>query len=341
MLNAAVLVRLSELTNRTLLLPLVVFYPTGRCNSRCVSCDWWKADGEGELTLDEIGTWAASLPTLGTRVVLFSGGEPLLRPDVFEAAALFARQGIALHLHTSGVLLDRCAPDVARLFRHVIVSLDSADEAGYRAIRGIAALRIVEQGVARLRGISPDLPVTARATLHRLNFRELPDLIEHAKAMSFDSISFLAADLTSTAFGRREARDHGNLALTPEDIAEFGEVVERTISERADDFASGFVAESPDKLRRLPRYYAAAAGLGAFPPVQCNAPYMSVVIEADGSVRPCFFHEPVGSIRHASLDTIVRRQLPAFRAALSMPDDPVCRRCVCSMRVTRGSAPWH
>jgi MoaA/NifB/PqqE/SkfB family radical SAM enzyme len=340
MLNTAVLVRLGELTNRTLVLPLVVFYPTGRCNSRCVSCDWWKADGDGELTLDEIGRCADSLRQFGTRVVLFSGGEPLLRPEVFDAAALFARHGIVLHLHTSGVLLDRCADSVARLFDQVIVSLDSADESGYRAIRGIQALRVVEQGVARLRRIRPDLPMSARTTLHRMNFRELPQLVEHAKAMSLDSISFLAADVASRAFGRRDAPDPSGLALTPDEIAEFVEVVERTIVERADDFTSGFIAEPPQKLRRLPRYYAAVAGLGPFPPVVCNAPYMSVVIEANGAVRPCFFHEPVGSVRRASLESIVRANLPAFRAALSMADDPVCQRCVCSMRSGWRSMPW-
>ena len=50
---------------------------------------------------------ADALPALGTRLVLFSGGEPLLRPEVFEAAAMFRAHGIALHLLTSGVLLER------------------------------------------------------------------------------------------------------------------------------------------------------------------------------------------------------------------------------------------
>src|SRR5438477_5801585 len=103
----AVLVRFGELTNRTFVLPVVVFFPTSRCNSRCVSCDWWKCSGAGDLTLPEIETIAAALPALGTRMVLFSGGEPLLRPEVFEAAAMFRENDITLHLHTSGVLLER------------------------------------------------------------------------------------------------------------------------------------------------------------------------------------------------------------------------------------------
>ena len=44
-LATATLVRLGEITNRTLVLPLVVYYPTSRCNSRCISCDWWRQTG--------------------------------------------------------------------------------------------------------------------------------------------------------------------------------------------------------------------------------------------------------------------------------------------------------
>ena len=53
-IRANVLVKLGELTGKTHALPLVLFSPTARCNSRCVSCDWWRADGAGDLSLAEI-----------------------------------------------------------------------------------------------------------------------------------------------------------------------------------------------------------------------------------------------------------------------------------------------
>ena len=339
-LRTGMLVQLAEVTNRTFVLPVVIFFPTSRCNSRCVSCDWWKCSGAGDLSLEEIEDVAGTLPSLGTQIVLFSGGEPLLRPEVFEAARLFLSRGMTLHLHTSGVLLERSALDVARHFSRVIVSLDSATEEGYRAVRGVTALTTVEKGVARLRRIAPDVPITARATLHRLNFRELPQLIDHARAMALDGISFLPADVSSEAFGRERPIEQAELALNRTDIALFNEIVEETIVSRPDEFESGFVAESPEKLRRLPRYYAALAGVGEFPPMVCNAPYMSVVVEADGSVRPCFFHKPVGNVRYAPLDTIVARNLPAFRRTLDVASNPVCARCVCSMKTGWRHAPW-
>lgn len=340
MVNTALLVRMSEWTNRTLVLPIAVFFPTSRCNSRCVSCDWWRASGDGDLSVAETDAVAASLARLGTRLVLFSGGEPLLRPEVFEQADAFKRRGATLHLHTSGILLDRLATKVADTFARVIVSLDAADETQYRAIRGVAALRTIEHGVARLRARAPRLPVTARSTVHKLNFRELPRLVRHAKAMSLDAISFLPADTTSSAFGRSGSVSLKDLALNRGEIVEFADLVERVIVEYDADFKTGFIAESPAKLRRLPQYYAALAGFASFPAVQCNAPYVSVVIEADGAVRPCYFHERIGSVRSLPLETIVRRHLPEFRATWSAAADHVCERCVCPLKTGWRSAPW-
>jgi MoaA/NifB/PqqE/SkfB family radical SAM enzyme len=336
----ATLVRLGQATNRTFVLPLLIFYPTGRCNSRCVSCDWWRQSGADDLTLAEIGEMAAGLPALGTRVVAFSGGEPLLRPEVFDAAARFRAHGMTLHLLTSGVLLERFADRVGQHFARVCVSLDATSGALYEQIRGVDALAVVGRGVARLHQLAPRLPLTARATLHRANFRELPRLVDYARRLGLDGISFLPADISSLGFGRSERPDPSPLALSAEEVAEFSETVERTIAVYAADFESGFIAESPDKLRRLPRYYAALDGDGPFPTVSCNAPWVSVVVEANGSVRPCFFHESIGSIRRAPLAAIVAGNLRVFRQSLDVRANPVCARCVCSLNTSWRSAPW-
>ena len=212
-LRTALAIRLSEAVNRTFVLPLVIFYPTSRCNSRCVSCDWWRSSGAGDLTLEEIERFADALPGLGTEWSCSRAANRCCRPEVFEAARLFRQRGITLHLLTSGVLLDRSAEEVARHFAKVVISLDGSTEASYQAVRGVAALTTVERGVARLRRIAPEVPISARATLHRLNFRELPHLIEHARAMALDGISFLAADVSSRAFGRMRTVAADGLAL--------------------------------------------------------------------------------------------------------------------------------
>lgn len=339
-LATATLVRLGQATNRTFVLPLLIFYPTGRCNSRCVSCDWWKQNGADDLSLDEIDRVARALPALGTRVVVFSGGEPLLRPEVFDAARAFRDQGMTLHLLTSGVLLERFADRVAELFSRVIVSLDATNPVLYEQIRGVDALETVGRGIARLRRAWPPVPVSGRATLHRLNFRELPRLIDYAKSLGLSRISFLPADTSSLGFGRTVAPGGDALGLEAGEIDEFESIIERTIAVYANDFESGFVAESPDKLRRLPRYYAALRGAEPFPGVRCNAPWVSVVLEANGSVRPCFFHQSIGNIREAPIGSIVARNLRLFRESFDVGANPVCVRCVCSLKTSWRSAPW-
>jgi len=75
--------------------------------------------------------------------------------------------------------------------------------------------------------------------------------------------------------------------------------------ECAADFASGFIAESPAKLRRLLQYFAAIHGKAPYPLVRCNAPEFSAVVGASGAVRPCFFIS--GRQRPRACAAVVRR----------------------------------
>jgi MoaA/NifB/PqqE/SkfB family radical SAM enzyme len=150
--------------------------------------------------------------------------------------------------------------------------------------------------------------------------------------------------VTSEAFGRRDGLalaggDEGaapstrGLLLDEKEVDEFARIVEETIRSHAHDFESRFVAETPAKLRRLPQYYAAQLGLGQFPPVACNAPWVSAVVEADGTVRPCYFHRPIGNIRDKTLGEILRREMVDFRSGLDIAKNAVCEKCVCTLKV--------
>ena len=260
------MVRLGEVTNRTFVLPLLIFYPTSRCNSRCVSCDWWKQSGADDLTLDEIERLAAALPALGTRMVVFSGGEPLLRPEVFDAAQLFRERGMALHLLTSGVLLERFADEVAQHFSpgH---RLARRDDRG--ALRTHSRRRRARHRRARRRAAAPDGAGPAGDRARDAAPRELSRAAAAHRPRQGDGprSHFVSRRPTCrrSASAATICRSGESLALTDEEIDEFEALVERTITVYAADFESGFVAESPDKLRRLPRYYAALDGAEPFP----------------------------------------------------------------------------
>src|SRR3989304_8883817 len=70
-------------------LPLGIVYLTDRCNSKCVTCDYWRY-GQTFLSEDRARALAAEFDRLDTRTVLLSGGEPLLHPHWAERARILA-----------------------------------------------------------------------------------------------------------------------------------------------------------------------------------------------------------------------------------------------------------
>src|ERR1700754_2191509 len=95
-------------TSRLRRLPLATLYLTERCNSRCVTCDYWR-HGRVDMTLEAVERWLPGLVELRTRVVLISGGEPLLNPEWPQIAALLKTRGLKLWLLTSGLSLAKHA----------------------------------------------------------------------------------------------------------------------------------------------------------------------------------------------------------------------------------------
>ena len=125
--------------------------------------------------------------------------------------------------------------------------------------------------------------------MQRANYRQLPMFVDLARAVGARQVSFLAVDIANPhAFGRIDDFS-SDLALRVEDLPVFEGLVRSMEREYAENFGSGFIAESPLKLRRILQYFSAVCGREAFPPVRCNAPEFSAVIGANGRVQPCFF----------------------------------------------------
>jgi MoaA/NifB/PqqE/SkfB family radical SAM enzyme len=317
-------------------LPLVTLYLTERCNSRCVSCDYWR-HGRIDLNFEAVQRLLPSLARLRTRVILLSGGEPLLNPEWADIAGLLKAQGLAPWLLTSGLSLAKHARRVAQLFDAVTVSLDGTTAATYAAIRGLDAFDKVCEGIGA--AVAAGARVSVRVTLQRANYRELPAFVELARQTGACQVSFLAVDVANPhAFGRVDG-SAPDLALRREDLREFERLLSRMEREHAADFRSGFIAESPRRLRRIHQYFCALCGEGAFPPVRCNAPEFSAVIGANGQVNPCFFIAgPAAAGRPDDLDaTLNADSMRALRAEIRAGARPECATCVCSLWREPGS----
>jgi len=325
-------------THKISALPVVILMPHSACNCRCVMCDIWKDNKNlKQLTEQDITGLVSSLRKFGTQQVAMSGGEALLNPNFFKLCEILKKENISITLLTTGLSIKKNAEQLIKWVDEIVVSLDG-DEPLHDAIRNIpGAFGKLKDGVQYIKLLDPAYRITARTVIHRLNFRNWESIIKAAKTMGIDQVSFLPADVSSHAFNRQLAWEEprqDEIRVSKSELPELLEMAERVMANQ-DDFSSGFMAESPGKIYQIYQYYAAFYGLNAFPFKKCNAPWVSTVIEADGAVRPCFFHDAIGNIHKDSLADILNSpDATGFRKTLDMATNVTCVKCVCSLNLS-------
>jgi Fe-coproporphyrin III synthase len=319
-------------------LPIVILMPHSACNCRCVMCDIWKGNNNvKQLTENDITGLLTALRKFGTQQILMSGGEALLNPNFFRFCEILKKEKIKITLLSTGLTLKKHAAQIVDWTDDVIVSLDG-DELTHNAIRNIpGAFGKMAAGIDAIKIIQPEFRITCRTVIHRQNFRVWPKIIDCAKEIGIDQISFLPADVGSTAFNREiiwdENRQH-EILLHQNELPELKIILEQLLVNYHNDFLMRYIAEQPEKLRKIYQYYAAYYGLNDFPYKKCNAPWVSAVIEADGTVKPCFFHKAYGNIKTNPLHDIINNDAAVnFRKQLDMDNNDTCKKCVCYLNL--------
>ncbi|MGZ3767726.1 MAG: radical SAM protein, partial [Mucilaginibacter sp.] len=331
-------------THRISALPIVILMPHSACNCRCVMCDIWKDNKNlQQLTEDDVAGLLGSLMQLETKLVVMSGGEALLNQNFFRLCEILNKVGIKVSLLTTGLTIKHHAAQIIKWVNDVIVSLDG-DQQLHDAIRNIpGAFQKLKDGVQHLHQLDPNYKITARTVIHRLNFWNWASIIHEAKSMWVKQISFLPADVSSHAFNRQMAWEEprqDEILLSEKELPELQNIINGLLIENREDFNSGFIAESPEKIQHIYDYYAAHHGLNHFPYKKCNAPWVSAVVEADGNVRPCFFHDTIGNIRERSLTSILNSEdAIQWRKTLDMSTNTTCVKCVCSLNLSPVTRP--
>lgn len=298
-------------------------------------CDIWKTQDGKAFRKADLEPHLESIRRLGVRWVVFSGGEPLMNAELPALCKILRAENIRLTLLTTGLLLQKCAEAVAADFDDVIVSLDGPAEIHDKIRQVGKAFALLEAGIKAVRAIRPEMRITARTTVQKANHGHLRETIHAARRLNLNGISFLAADVTSSAFNRPllwSTSRQDEIALSPLEAGALEKEIQALIEESGKESECGFIAETPEKLRRIARQFRVQLGLTAEESPICNAPWVSAVIETDGTVRPCFFHAAIGNLREGSLESIVNGEAGrAFRENLDIANNAICRRCVCSL----------
>lgn len=316
-------------------IPILMLNVHSHCNCRCLMCDIWQRDTRESIRAADLERHRTSLQQLGVRHVVLTGGEPLLNTDLTAICEFFRALNIRLTLLTTGLLLKRRAEEVAAGFDDVIVSIDGPATIHDSIRRVPGAFDLIREGIAAVRSHRPHMRTTARSTIQKANHLHIAATVQAAREIGLNAISFLAVDTTSGAFNRPllwPVARQCEVALTSAEADAFEQQLDRLALDHASDFASGFIAESPQKLRKIARTFRAHLGQTAAVSPICNAPWVSAVIEIGGAVRPCFFHPPIGNLQSSDLQSILLGpRAQQFRESLDVANNPTCNKCVCSL----------
>ena len=296
-------------------------------------CDIWKGSGEkAEMSLRLLDEYLDGVARLKIQKVVLSGGEPLEHSEFPELCMRLKRRGLKIVLFTNAVLLSQNAQTVSQYCDQVIVSLDGTPSVHDRVRQRSGCATQLATGIKALLNERLDFPITARTVVQKPNCDDLPGIVRFALSLGVRGVSFLAADVTSSAFNRPIPWDEpkiSQIALNHSDLAKLSRSIEILLGDCSSEFRSGFVRNSPSQIWDIYRYYKALLGLGEFPPVRCHAPWESAVLEADGTLRPCFVQPPYGRAGENDIvELISSPEATRFRRELKVTQNQLCRRCV-------------
>lgn len=163
--------------------PVVVWNLNSRCNLNCQHC-YIEAKSEKdqeEMTTREAKQFIGDLGKLKIPVLLFSGGEPLLREDVYELATWANKKGIRPILSTNGTLISREVAKKLKIsgFKYIGVSLDGLEHIHDDFRNREGAFQLALTGLQN--AMQADLKVGVRFTINEKNKEDLPQVLDLVK----------------------------------------------------------------------------------------------------------------------------------------------------------------
>lgn len=275
---------------------------TYRCNFHCAMCDMpVKASAQARSGMKEFDTARfleviREFADLGVPGIGFTGGEPLLREDIFELMAATRRHGMIAHLNTNGWLLgDEEARRIIDIgVDSVNISLDGATAATHDRIRRCSgafehALKAVERLTMLKHNQASHVRIKTVAVIDDMNIDEVPEMIALSRRLGTDCVEFIPRQ-PFKGISKEEA-------ASPELLAKADKLIDYLLGSRD----HGVIIEnSPAHLRLFRDSF---AGLPS--PVRCSAGYNSLAVDCYGDVFPCVtwinWGRAAGNIRDKSL----------------------------------------
>ena len=187
--------------------PVVIWNLIRRCNLTCKHCYSISADKDfpGELSTEQVFETMDNLKEFHVPVLILSGGEPLMRPDIFEISKRAKDMGFYVGLSTNGTMIDESnIDDIAAIgYDYVGISIDGVRETHdkFRRLEGAFDLSMKGIRLCREAGIK----VGMRFTLTMDNAHELPELLQIMEDEDIDK--FYLSHLNYAGRGNKNRKD--------------------------------------------------------------------------------------------------------------------------------------
>jgi len=258
----------------------ITWFNTFDCNLRCSFCTTHelKRIYPSTLELDRRLSLADEIAGVGTIIVGFTGGEPLLDPNLFKVVRRLKSHGLGVYIVTNGLLLSRCASEIIDAgVDYVVVSIDSdipeEHDAG-RGQRGVfeAAIR----GVARLRELrsGPKPMIKTTTVMFKNNMGRIADILDFLQRSVADVVS------VQPVMGGYNKGPHG--IDMERDLPDY--IGDRQAAEWAIRLASMRYPIFRQKYYRLiPRFWHDPLSID----VPCWSPFLRLIVYPDGVAAHC------------------------------------------------------
>jgi len=279
---------------------------TENCQAKCISCDYWKTRWADVITTGRAIELLNEIYDCGIHGLRLTGGEPLLRKDLFEIldkanAARFQR----IVLQTNGLALKKLHKEVnASPITDIAVSIDGLKETNdlIRGIRGYFDLGL--EGLALIKGKRLAISVT----LNKMSSGELDELAERAAAVG----AHLEFNILSTSLFFLENADLSTMWPDRNDVRQ----IERFLHGRRPQFEVDYVT----------RYY----NREVLSEPKCVLGYLQVFVMSNGDVLTgCYPLPPVGNILREKLASVLHSE--AYRKQAEAMLRRECPGCTCGV----------
>ena len=196
--------------------PVVIWNLVRRCNLTCKHCYSISADTDfpGELSTDEVYTVMDDLKEFHVPVLILSGGEPLLRPDIFDISKRAKAMGFYTSLSTNGTLID--ATNIGAIaevgYDYVGISIDGMREVHDKFRRKEGSFEDAISGIRQC--LDHDIKVGMRFTLTSDNAADLPQLLQLMDDEGIDK--FYLSHLNYAGRGNKNRKDDAHHQMTRE-----------------------------------------------------------------------------------------------------------------------------